>query len=167
MITLKHVGASALASIFLLAFTAESADAQRGRGGGPGAARMGVGGARVGMAGPGLRGAAIRGPGVGFQGPGVYRGVGPGIRTAGIRSGYVGAVGSRWAGVRPGIWRGNRWHGNRWRGWGWGFPVAAAAVGLGYYAGNSYYNDCIAWDGYQWVNVCYSGGYGYGGYGYW
>ena len=163
MISLKHVGASALASIFLLAFTAESADAQRGRGGGGGGARMsGLGGARVGMAGPGFRGAAIRGPGVG-----VYRGVGPGIRTAGIRSGYVGAVGSRWAGVRPGVWHGNRWHGNRWRGWGWGFPVAAAAVGLGYYAGNSYYNDCIAWDGYQWVNVCYSGGYGYGGYGYW
>jgi hypothetical protein len=40
--------------------------------------------------------------------------------------------------------------------------VAAAAVGVGLYGG--YYNDCVAWDGYQWVNVCYSG---YGGYGYW
>ena len=95
----------------------------------------------------------------------------PGIRTAAVRGGYVG--GTRWAGgVRPGYgnrWNGNRWYGNRWRGWGWGVPVAAAAVGLGYYAGGYGYDDgCIAWDGYQWVNVCYSDYYGgYGGYGYW
>jgi hypothetical protein len=120
------------------------------------------------MGGPGFRGGAIGVRGVGLRGgPGVYRGVGPGIRTAGVRRGYVGgAVGPRWAGVRQGGFYGQRWYGNRWRGRGWGFPVAAAAVGLGYYAGGyGYDNGCIAWDGYQWVNVC-NGGYGYGGYGY-
>ena len=124
------------------------------------------------MGGPGFRAGAIGSPGVGFRGgPGVYRGVGPGTRTAAVRGGYV--AGTRWAGGRPGGWYGNRWNGNRWYGnrWrGWGFPVAAAAVGLGYYGGYGY-NDCIAWDGYQWVNVCYSNYYagygGYGGYGYW
>jgi hypothetical protein len=47
------------------------------------------------------------------------------------------------------------------RGWGWGGPLAPATVGfgLGYYG-----SSCWAWDGYQWVNVCYSPYYGYG---YW
>jgi hypothetical protein len=69
------------------------------------------------------------------------------------------AVGRRWVGARPGVGYGNRWYRNR-----WGYPVAGAAVGLGYYGGYSYYDDCLAWDGYGWVNVCYSD---YGGYGYW
>ena len=162
-------------------------------GGGFGGARMGgFGGAGVRMGGAGFRGAAIGGPGVGFRGgPGIYRGAGPGFRTAGIRSGFVGgAVGPRWGGVRQAgwvgnrwagrgwvgnrwagsRWVGNRWAGNRWRGrwggwgWGWGFPLAAATVGLGYYGGYPYDNGCIAWDGYQWIDVCYAG---YGGYGYW
>ena len=38
MVTFKHISAAALASIFVLAITAELADAQRGRGGGGGAA---------------------------------------------------------------------------------------------------------------------------------
>src|SRR6266511_3176341 len=53
-----------------------------------------------------------------------------------------------------------RWRISWRRGWGW--PLAAAA-GLGYYGYSSYgsYNDCLAWDGYRYVNVCYSS-YPYG-----
>ena len=143
------------AAIFSMALlTIHEASAQRGWGGG--GARMGGGGFGGGgmrMGGPGFRGGAIGARGVGFRGGlGVYR-------TAGVRGGYVG--GARWAGVRHGGFYGQRWYGNRWRGWGWGFPIA----GLGYYAGGyGYDNGCTAWDGYQWVNVCYAG---YGGYGYW
>ena len=32
-----------------------------------------------------------------------------------------------------------------------GFPIAA---GLGF-GGWGYYNSCIVWTGYNWVNVCY------------
>jgi uncharacterized protein YfiM (DUF2279 family) len=51
-----------------------------------------------------------------------------------------------------------------------GFPFAA---GLAFAAASTYaYDSCLRWDGWQWVNVCYTpyyGGYGYGYYGgqYW
>jgi hypothetical protein len=90
--------------------------------------------------GGGFRGAAFnRG---GFRGPVI----GSGVRVAGFRGGGRG-------------WR---------RGWGgWGWPIAAGlGLGLGSwgyygypYAGystSSYYGDaCLAWTGYNWVDICY------------
>ena len=78
--------------------------------------------------------------GLGFRGPVI----GSGVRVAGFRG----------AGWRRG-----------WGGWGW--PVAAGlGLGLGtwgyynypYYSayyGAPYSNSCLAWDGYNWVDVCY------------
>src|SRR3954470_21487399 len=134
------------AALMLGSLVADDASAQRrGFGGfGGGAVRMGnIGGGPMRMAGPGLRGGMGT---VGIGGPGI-RTAGLGVRTAGL--------GVR-SGVRYAGWRG-RWGGGR----GWGFPLAVG-FGLGY--AGSYYNDCLAWDGYQWVNVCYSPYYGYG---YW
>jgi hypothetical protein len=174
---LLAMGAAALVLAFVVS---DQASAQR-RGGfggfsgvrsGSGFSGMRVGGAgfsgmRVGAAGfRGFSGSAIRGTGVGYRGVRVAtgaRGVGYGVRTAGIRTAAIGpgrpgwGVAGRpgWGGVRPGWRRG-------WGGWGWGFPLAAAAIGAGYYG--SYSSDCWAWDGYQWVNVCYDPyyyGYGY------
>ena len=138
-------GAAVLSLALLMV---EEASAQR-RGGGGG----------VRMAGVEFRGAAIRGPvgvrgaGVGYRGgyPGIYRGVGYGVRTAGIRGGYAvrgAAWRPGWGAARPG-WR---WYAGR-RVWGWGLPVAAG-IGLGYYGYSNYYNDCLAWNGYGWLNVC-------------
>jgi hypothetical protein len=78
--------------------------------------------------------------GLGFRGPVI----GSGVRVAGFRG----------AGWRRG-----------WGGWGW--PVAAGlGLGLGtwgyynypYYSGyygSPYSDSCLAWNGYNWVDVCY------------
>ena len=82
--------------------------------------------------------------GFGFRGPVV----GSGVRVAGFRGGGWG-------------WR------RGWGGGGWGWPVAAGlGLGLGtweyynypysgYYASPYYDDSCLAWTGYNWVNVCY------------
>jgi hypothetical protein len=111
------------------------------------------GGFRGAAIGGGFRGAAIGG---GFRGVGVrtaaigprFRAgaIGPGFRTAAIALGVRAAA----------IGRGFRVAGFRRR----GFVPFVAGAGLGfaatypyYYSG--YYSDpCVAWDGYEWVNVC-------------
>jgi hypothetical protein len=114
-------------------------------GGGFRAAAIGAGGMRaVGIGAPGFRGVGIAG--------------GPAIRRAGV-IGAPGVIGRPGLGVvrRPAV----RWAGWR-RGWGWGFPVAAGLAAASYYAyADAGYDSCLAWDGYQWVNVCYSGYYPY------
>jgi hypothetical protein len=105
------------------------------------------GGMRVGGFG-GFHGAAIGG---GFRGApigGGFRGamIGGGFRTA--------AAGAGWRpgwGVRTGWgWR---------RGWGWPIAAGLAIGGLGYYGypdfGYSNSNQCLAWNGWRWVNICY------------
>jgi hypothetical protein len=147
------LGAAALTLAFLIA---DEASAQRRGFGGGGFGGMGGRGMAVG--GMGGRGMAVGGRGIGVAGVG-FRGAGYGIRTAGvggvgygIRTAGVGRGGGLWRpGVRFGGWRG-----------GWGYPLAAG-IGLGYYGGYSGYKDCLAWDGYGWVNVCYST-YPYGYY---
>jgi len=94
----------------------------------------------VGRIGPSFRTAAIGG---GFRGPGVgVARVAPGFRGAAFGRGF------RVAGFRGPGWG---WR----RGWGWGVPLAVG-FGLGAYPYySSYYSDpCIAWDGYEWVNIC-------------
>jgi hypothetical protein len=45
-----------------------------------------------------------------------------------------------------------RWHGHR---RGWGLPVETVGLWPAYYdASYPTYADCLAWDGYAWVNVC-------------
>ena len=66
-------------------------------------------------------------------------------------------------GARVAAFRGGGWGWRRgWGGWGW--PVAAGlGLGLGwgyynypYYSGYYGYSDpCLAWNGYNWINVCY------------
>ena len=99
---------------------------------------------------------AQRGMGGGFRG---------GFAGGGFRAANVGGFrGAGWAG-RPvgwGGWGGRRvgWGGWGWRrGWGWGWPVAAG-VGLGVgLATAGYYGSCWRWDGWTWVNVCYTPSY--------
>ena len=66
-------------------------------------------------------------------------------------------------GARVAAFRGGGWGWRRgWGGWGW---QVAAGLGLGlgwgyynypYYAGYYGYSDpCLAWNGYNWINVCY------------
>ena len=112
----------------------------------------------------GFGGGGFRGLGGGFRGAALgprasFAAVGPGFRGGAIGRGFVG--GGRWAGAR---WGGARWAGAGWRGgrrWGWrrgwGWPVALG-IGLGawsYYDSPYYSDSCLAWNGYQWVNVCY------------
>lgn len=81
---------------------------------------------------------------------------GTGIRAAGIRSGHgvLGGAAHPGSGARH---IGRRGHG-RW----WGRGIATATTGIGFYdVGYPSYGDCLAWDGYAWVNVCS----GYAGYG--
>ena len=96
--------------------------------------------------GGGFRGAAFNRGGFGYARS--FRGpvIGSGVRVAGFRGGGWG-------------WR---------RGWGgWGWPIAAGlGLGLGSwgyynypyagYSASSYYGDaCLAWTGYNWVDICY------------
>src|SRR5215475_3494699 len=79
-------------------------------------------------------------------GGGAFHGGGMGIGGGAFRGGALGFAGRPgWGAVgRPG----------------WGFPLAVG-VGLGSYGyASSGYSDCLSWDGYQWVNVCYQP-YGY------
>jgi hypothetical protein len=105
---------------------------------------------RAPIGGGGMRGGAIGGGGGGFRGGAIGGG--------GFRGPVIGS-GVRVAGFRGGGWR---------RGWGgWGWPVAAGlGLGLGtwgyynypYYSayyGAPYSDSCLAWDGYNWVDVCY------------
>jgi hypothetical protein len=122
--------------------------------------------------GRGFAGGGFRGGGFGGYGGGLYRG-GIGYRggAIGYRGGAIGyrggAIGYRGAaiGYRGGVYRSVGWR----PGWGWGAPIAAGialgAIGYGYggygYGYDPYYyggystTSCLAWDGYQWVNICY------------
>jgi hypothetical protein len=179
----KLMPLSALAA--LLAFAAcDDASARGGgggfhgggggfRGGGGGGFHGGGGGFRGGGFSGGFRGAAIGGyrggAGLGYGG----RYLGGGARLAyggrylgGARLGYGGryfggarlAYGGRYLG-------GGGYSPYRRYGHGLGYPLAA---GLAFAAAGSYYgSSCLGWDGLQWVNVCYDGGYasyGYDGY---
>jgi hypothetical protein len=162
------VGAAALV---LTAFLPDVASAQRG-----GGMRGGVGGFRGAAIGGGFRGGAIGGGfrggaiGGGFRGGAIggFRGgtIGSGFRGAAIGSGFRGGIGgirgpAIGSGVRVAGFRGGWRPGWGWRRGGWGWPLAAglAIGGLGYYSYpyySSYYSDpCIAWDGYNWVDICY------------
>lgn len=157
------------ASLMLASLIPDTASAQRGmRVGGP----VGIGGGAVrgvGIGGGPIRTAAIGGVGIGRPGlgvvgrPGIGAGIGPGV---GWRPGLgVGRPGWGVGGWRPG-WGVAGWRPG-WRGWGWGYPVAAgllAAGALGYGYGYGY-DQCLAWNGYTWVNICYQP-YPYS-YGYW
>jgi hypothetical protein len=142
------------AAVTLAFAVAGEASAQRGFRGG-----AGIGGGAIrsaAIASPGIRSvgaASIGRPGLGVIGrPGLGVVGRPGLGVVG-RPG-VGVVGRPWVG-RPG-WGVAGW---RWRRW--GFPVAAgvAALGAGYYGGYGYYDDCLVWNGYGWVNVCYQPNY--------
>jgi hypothetical protein len=116
---------------------------------------------RAPIGGGGMRGGAIGGGGGGFRGAPIgsgFRGGMVGRSGLGFRGPVIGS-GVRVAGFRGGGWR---------RGWGgWGWPVAAGlGLGLGtwgyynypYYSayyGAPYSDSCLAWDGYNWVDVCY------------
>jgi hypothetical protein len=149
---MKKMLMSLAATMLMVAGFATSADAQRGRGGGPGVGR--VGGAGV----VGVRG--------GFVGA-------PGFRRAAFVGGPGWVGGRRWVGG-PGWYGGRRWVGGPW--WGYRRPfVRAGFIGAGLYGGyyGYGYGGCARWRwvatpwGPQWrlVNVCYAPvGYGYGGY---
>ena len=112
---------------------------------------------RAPIGGGGMRGGAIGGGGGGFRGGAIGGGGfrGAAIGGGGFRGPVIGS-GVRVAGFRGAGWR---------RGWGW--PVAAGlGLGLGtwgyynypYYSayyGAPYSDSCLAWDGYNWVDVCY------------
>jgi BA14K-like protein len=139
MLTLKHIGAAAIATVIATVMAIDTADARRGGGGGGGGARAGGlgGGARVANAGSFARASnPIRRADIGRPGR-------PDIGLPG-RPGY-----------RPG------WGGGWGEGWGWGAAaVGAAAVGTGLaYAGSGY---CDPYYG-----PCNTGAYAnYGSYAY-
>ena len=101
------------------------------RGGGGGGGGHGGGGGGHGGGGGGHGGGAIGG----------FRGGMGGFRSAALSGGFRGA---RFDGFR-----GRGIHVARFRHR--GFPIAA---GLGF-GGWGYYDSCIVWTGYNWVNVCY------------
>ena len=140
MLTLRHIAAGVVASVFVIAITVDSADARRGGGGG-GARAGGVGGGGGAMrAGGGARGGHAN---VGSRRAHVSNPIArPGV---GNRPGD----GAGWGNNRPGL--GNPGWGNNRPGWdnaGWGRPGygwGAAAVGAGLMYSSSYdggyYND--------------------------
>jgi hypothetical protein len=123
MLKLTHIGAVAIAAIFVTALAIDAADARRGGGGG---GRGGGGFSRGG--GGGFGGGGMRaGGGMRVQGGG-----GRGFANAGRPShpiaGRPGAGGG-WAG-RPG-YGGGGWGGGYRPGYGWGAAAAGAAIGTG------------------------------------
>jgi hypothetical protein len=156
------LGASAL--LFTAVIADEALAQKKGGFGGFGGGGFGGGGFRGGGFGGGFRGPAM---GAGFRGAAIG---GPRFAAGGWRGGpawsgqRLGWGGRGWAGRGVAWGGGPRWHrGGYWnRGWGWGVPVAA---GLAFAAASSYpYDDCLRWNGWRWVNVCYAPAY-YGGYG--
>jgi len=166
---LAALGGIAIASA-VLTLVPDDASARFGGGGG----FRGGGFAGGGFRGGGFAGGGFRGGGFAASG---FRG--GGFRTAGIvgRPGWgaAGAIAGRPGWGRPGWgiaggpgwgrWNG-RWAGHR-PGWGWRWPVAAGIVAAGAwgYPYDSYagYDNCVIWDGYQYVNSCYQS-YGYAYY---
>jgi hypothetical protein len=147
---MKYLSLFGAAALLIASAGLDEASAQRGGRG------FGGAGFRGGMVGGGFRGVGM---GAGFRGAGF--GPGYAIRGAGWRTGVVGRPGwgvGRVGWARPGWgWAGRRW--------GWGYPLAAGIAAAGYYYGSGYsYDSCLAWNGYRWVDVCYSGYYPYG---YW
>jgi hypothetical protein len=172
---MKQFWVIAAAALLFTALLPEGASAQRGGfrgGGGFGGGFRGAaigGGFRGGAIGGGFRAAPLGGgfraaPIGGFRGAGLGVGrIGPSFRTAAIGGGFRGP-GLGVARVAPGFrgaafGRGFRVAGFRGPGWGWrrgwGVPLAVG-FGLGAYPYySSYYSDpCIAWDGYEWVDIC-------------
>jgi hypothetical protein len=130
---------------FRTSMLAGEASAARGFGGG---------GFRAGGFGGGFRGAAIGG----FRGAAVVGG----LRARGLGFRGAAVAGTRGFASRP-AWSGRQawWGGRGWRRrFGWGWPLAAGVAVAGLYG--AYGGSCWAWNGYDWVNVCYD--YGYGGY---
>jgi hypothetical protein len=148
----------AAATLLLASALPDEASAQRRglggafHGGGPGVSGAGFRPAGLGIAGRSGWG-AVGGPGWGFAG---RSGLGwAAAGRTGLGWGIAGRPGWRpgWnVAGRPGWWR----PGWARAGWGWGFPLAVG-LGLGYasYGYADSYNDCLSWDGYRWVNVCY------------
>ena len=138
MLKFKHIAAGVVVSAFVLAITAESADARRGGGGG---VRAGGGGGGAAMrAGAGVRGGVAN---VGSRRAHVSQPIArPGL---GNRPGN----GPSWGNNRPG--GGNPGWGNNRPGWdnaGWGYRpgygwgAAAVGAGLAYSSyNNGYYNE--------------------------
>jgi hypothetical protein len=141
MLTLKHIGATAIAAVIATAMVIDTADARRGGGGGGGARAGGIGGgARVANAGSFARVSnPIRRADIGRPGR-------PDIGRPG-RPGYRPGWGGGWGG--PGY------------GWGWGAAaVGAAAVGTGLAYASSNYCD-------PYYSACNDGSYAnYGSYAY-
>ena len=127
----------------------------RGGGGGGG----GHGGGGGGHGGGGHGGGGFAGGHAGGFGGGGFRGggFGGGGFRGGAISGFRGGIGGFRAAALSGGFRGARFDGFRGRGIHVarfrhrGFPIAA---GLGF-GGWGYYDSCIVWTGYNWVNVCY------------
>jgi hypothetical protein len=95
----------------------------------------------------------------GGRGGGVY--MGGGGRAVAIGGGFRGpSVGRGFVGGRY-IARGG-YVARGWRpGWRVGFPVVAGiaavgAYGYGGYYGYPYYDSCMRWNGWRWVNICYA-----------
>ena len=177
MLTLKHIGVAAIASVIATAIMVDTADARRGGGGGGGGARAGGFGGGGAMRGGGLGGGgALRGANFNRGGaiagnrmanPGSFQRVSnpianrpdigrPGTPDLG-RPGRpdIGLPGR--PGNRPGWdggWAGGGWGGNYWPGYGWG--AAAVGAGLAYGASTDYCDPYYASSGY-----C---NYGYGSY---
>ena len=112
----------------------------------------------------GFRGAAIggfRGGAIGGYG---FRGARLGLGGARYIGGWGGA---RYLGAY-GVGRRVAWAGRGYYPYRYGYrrywPIAAG-LGLAAASSYSYYNSCWRYDGWQWVNVCYSP-YAYSGYGY-
>ena len=129
------------------------------RGGGGGGGGHGGGGGGHGGGGGGHGGGGFAGGHAGGFGGGGFRGsgVGGGGFRGGAIGGFRGGIGGFRAAALSGGFRGARFDGFRGRGIHVarfrhrGFPIAA---GLGF-GGWGYYDSCIVWTGYNWVNVCY------------
>lgn len=134
MLTLKHIGAAVIASVFVTAVAMDTADAAR-RGGGGGGARAGSFGGGGGMR---AGGAGVRAAG-GAQRAHVSNPIarpGLGNRPGGPDFGRPGRPG------RPG--GGDNWGGGYWPGYGVGWGAAAVGAGL---AASSYCDPYYGCDG--------------------